>query len=122
MKSIKLSLIALSFFVSSASFAYITASPSYVSFGQVKAGSYGSIPRTINVQNQNDQVVSMYVTPSCGMEFRVSGGCSGQVYPHSSCFFNVDYAPMYAGYHSCTISIRDSVGDYQSVTVSGSAQ
>ena len=115
------SFIALVTLISIPSFAYILVSPSFVSFGQVKVGGFSGGWRTINVHNQNNKPVYIDISSFCPMEFRVTNMCYGQLYANGSCSFNIDYSPQSPGYHSCTITIRDSEGGYQSVSVSGSA-
>jgi hypothetical protein len=123
MKSLikSLAFIALVTLVSVPSFAYLTTMPSYIDFGTTKAGSFGGY-RTVTIINQGDKPVSISVTPMCSMEFSVSNGCFGQMYAHSSCSVSIRYSPYKPGYDTCNISVRDNLGDYSSISVSGRAQ
>jgi hypothetical protein len=124
MKSIiqSLCLLAIAMLISIPSFAYIVASPSYVSFGTVKVGGFSGGWRTISIQNQSQKPTNIDVSPMCPMEFRVTNMCYGQLQAYGSCSVSIDYHPTRPGYHSCTISVRDYQGGYQTVSVSGSAQ
>lgn len=103
------------------SFAYLTASPSMVNFGQVSAKNYSYNTRSVTIFNQSDKAVTVDVSAICPMEFRVQSSCYGQIYPNSTCSINVIYTPNNPGYHSCNITLRSS--DYSTgyVSVSGSA-
>lgn len=99
--------------------AYISASPSYVSFYSVAVGSYGG-SRSIRIANNGPEVVgSLSVTDSCYGGFAVrSYGCYGPLSPYQSCSIDVSFNPTREGYQSCTIRVSSELST-ELISVSG---
>ena len=99
--------------------AYISASPSYVSFYSVAVGSYGG-SRSIRIANNGPEVVgSLSVTDSCYGGFNVrSYSCYGPLSPYQSCSIDVSFNPTREGYQSCTIRVSSELST-ELISVSG---
>ena len=99
--------------------AYISASPSFVSFPDTPVNGIGS-SRSVTVRNNsNETVEGLNIYDNCFGDFQVSNyGCYGRLGPYGSCSLNVQYRPISEGYRSCSIQINGS-GSYESVSISG---
>lgn len=106
----------LSIFIAIPSFANIMVSPSAVMFGSVKVGMTQF--RTVNVYNNGGESVNLQVSAGCPMDIHVNNGCYS-VYPNGSCSININYRPSRPGGSFCSVNVRDSLGSFSSVNVSG---
>lgn len=101
------------------SFADLWVSPGFVSFGTVKVGTNYN-QRSITVRNNSKETVNVQLGGYCEPNFRVSGFC-GTLNQNGSCNINVVFKPTRAGSHNCSISVRDSKGSFQTVSIQGYA-
>lgn len=106
----------ISVFIALPSYAFISVSPSSMSFS-TKVGM--SMMNTAFVNNQNNKRVSVYVNGFC-QEFTVQHNCY-TLSPYSSCSIHVTYRPTKPGMSNCSISVRDSVGGFASLSAYGNA-
>ena len=118
MKSIFVLVLAMLFAIPS--FARLTVSPSYVQFGTVKVGGFSRGSRSVYIQNRSQQAVNVNVGGYCA-DFRVQSMCLSKLYSNSSCTVNIEYRPARVGYHNCSLTVRDSEGDYQTISINGNA-
>lgn len=98
--------LAVLLFAATPALANITAIPSFIRFNDTVVGRR-SFPEQVTIMNYGPQdVSSIIVMPSCGLEFDVnSGTCFGTLRANQSCYMNVAFTPMREGYQSCSITI-----------------
>lgn len=103
-------------------FAYLTASPSYVSFGTVDVGSSSS--RIVWITNQGrERAQFVRVTGLCPGDIYTSDSCFGDLNPGQSCTINVRFQPRRAGSQSCTVRATAMGGaDTAYVNISGTGR
>ncbi|NQZ02896.1 MAG: choice-of-anchor D domain-containing protein [Bdellovibrionales bacterium] len=99
-------------------FAYISATPSFVSFGTLEEGSFQR-SRTVSVRNNSDEKVNVRVSNSCFGNFWVTDSCFVSLRPYSSCTITVRYTPRRVGSDNCNIRISSDNGGFDSVNASG---
>ncbi|MCB0348858.1 MAG: hypothetical protein KDD37_08475 [Bdellovibrionales bacterium] len=98
--------------------AQLSASPSYVNFGDVSVDSGLGRRTTVFVNSQSNQDNSVYVSNSCFGSFYTYNNCY-TLPPYGSCTIQVEYKPIREGYESCSMSIRGSRGGFTTLTISG---
>jgi len=103
--------LATALLIATPAFAMIYAFPTFVRFDDTEIGQR-SFSEQITVENNGpDDITSLFVMPSCGMDFDVNQGtCFGTLRANQSCFMNVSFSPQGEGYRSCSITISSSNG------------
>ncbi len=107
-------------FLSHSAFANLYASPSMVSFYNVRVGSW----RYINIRLNNWSNEALYVNVdgfNCYNQFRISDFGCRKLHPRDSCEIQVEFSPRRQGRYRCDIEIDASNGEYISIPVSGDA-
>lgn len=111
-------LLSISAFAVSAN-AFLTASPSYVNFGNVPVGNFGS-NQTVWVQNNSDEPADIQISDTCFGDFDIQKySCWRRLQAHESCTISGSFQPHSEGYKSCSMNLYASQGGSASISFSG---
>jgi len=98
--------------------AYISASPSFVNFGQVDINSWEK-SQTVHIYNWGDEDVNLTISDACPWDFDFQHYFCHSLGANQSCSMTVKFSPNSVGYKSCTAYIYSSGGGSTSIHVSG---
>lgn len=105
-------------FVSFNAHAQLSASPSFVNFGDVSVDNGFGRRTSVNVYSNSNEQNTVFVNNSCFGAFYTTNNCY-TLMPYGSCTIQIEYRPRREGYDSCNININGNRGGYTSVSVRG---
>lgn len=113
----KIFLVAIATLISIPSFASISVTPGYISFGRVKLN--GQVQRMVTVRNNGQEAVRISTSGYCS-HFSTMNHCH-TLNKYASCSINVRFRPTMLGNHSCNLTIRASNGSVSYINMNGNA-
>jgi hypothetical protein len=97
--------------------AQISASPSFIDFGDLTVNQ-GWRQTSVWVRNNSNQPLNLYVSNSCFGSFYSYNNCYS-MQPYGSCSIQVEFRPRREGYESCNINISANPSGYASISIRG---
>ena len=94
--------------------------PASINFYSVQIGQTDY--RSVNVYNTGNEAIQISATDFCYGDFWVTNWCRLTLRPGGSCNIDVRFSPRSTRYQTCSITLRDGTGDYESVHVAGSGR
>lgn len=97
--------------------AALSASPSFVSFYNVKTDGIGQT-QSVTVNNSGPESSMPSVSNGCFGDFQVSNFCFS-IPAGGSCQISIRFAPRTVGYQSCSIFVSDGANGSANISVNG---
>lgn len=99
--------------------ANLAAMPSFVNFFDTQVGSGGQ-SSSVTITNQSQEMAdSVFVRDNCFSHFYVFSSCSLRLEPYQSCMVQIQFRPIMAGTHSCSVNVSGTNTNTASVWVQG---